>query len=99
MIRIEIKAGTANKRSGTSVKSGKPWEIVEQEAWAFLFDQSGNPAPYPSKIVIQLENGQPPYPAGNYTLADQCFYVGDFGRLTVGRVKLVPVTVKQAAAA
>ena len=99
MIRIEIKTGTATKRQGTSAKTGKPWEIVEQQAWAFLVDASGNSAPYPSEIVIQLENGQPPFPAGNYTLADSVYYVGDFKRLMLGRVKLVPVAVKQSAAA
>ena len=91
MLKIEILVGTATKKSGTSAKNGKAYEIVEQEGWAHVSDQNGNPAPYPSRISIQLENGQPPYLPGSYTLADGSFFVGDFSRLSIGRLRLVPI--------
>jgi len=90
MFKIEILAGVATKKTGTS-KGGKPYEIVEQEGWAHVCDQQGNPAPYPSRISITLDNNQPPYPPGAYTLHESCFYVGDFSRLTLGRLRLLPL--------
>ncbi|MBK9394262.1 MAG: helix-destabilizing protein [Uliginosibacterium sp.] len=94
MFKIEILVGAATKRSGTS-KGGKPYEMIEQEAWAHVCDQQGNPAPYPSRIVLTLENNQMPYPAGHYTLHESCFYVGDYQKLTLGRVRLVPIPMPE----
>jgi len=95
-IKIEILVGTATKKSGTSSKSGKPYEIVEQEGWAHVCDQQGNPAPYPSRITVQLDNGQPPYPPGVYTLHDSSYGVGDFSSLQLRRLRLVPLTAPAA---
>lgn len=91
-IRIEVKSGVATSRNVNVTKgrnAGSVMQMVEQEAWAFLTDRNGNPAPYPSRIVLDLEQGQQPYPPGMYTFAPQSFYVGDFSKVKIGRPVLV----------
>lgn len=96
MIKIEIKSSEVQVRSGTN-KNG-PWKITAQEAWAHLLERNGSPSPYPQKISLNLEEGTAPYPVGIYGLADQSLYVGDFGRLMLGRPILVQAAKVQAAA-
>lgn len=94
MIKIEVKSGVATARNVNVTKgrnAGTVMQMVEQEAWAFTADANGNPHPYPSRFVIDLEQGAQPYPPGFYTLATQSIYVGDFSKLKLGRVKLVPI--------
>jgi len=93
-IKIEVKNGVATSRNVTAMKgknAGQVMTMTEQEAWAFTADRDGNPAPYPTRISINLEQGQQPYPPGIYTLAPQSIYVGDFGKLKIGRTVLVPL--------
>ena len=45
---------------------------------------------YPVACSIPLEKDAAPYQAGYYTLDMRSIYVGDFRRLELGRVKLVP---------
>ncbi len=92
MLKIEILNGVPTTKSGQ--KNGKPWEIVEQQAWVHLTDQNGQPHPYPSETTIQLERGQSPYLPGVYTLSDSSYAIGDFRRLNVSRPKLVPYPVQ-----
>lgn len=89
-LRIEIKSPLVQEISGVS-KAGKPYNIKKQVAWASLYDQNGQSEPYPARIELSLNDGQAPYPVGLYVLSDKCFYVGDFGSLTVGRLLLDPV--------
>ncbi|EKN4008246.1 TPA: single-stranded DNA-binding protein [Yersinia enterocolitica] len=86
MIKIEIKPSqaVADTRNGVSKKDGKPYSISEQSAYAFL---GGD---YPQLFKLNIENGQSPYPAGIYTLHESCLYVGDFQKLRVGKIILVP---------
>ncbi len=88
MIRIEVARTTVDERSG--VKDGKSWTIREQAAWAHLLDENGEPQKYPVACSIPLEKGAAPYLPGFYTLDLRSIYVGDFRRLELGRVKLVP---------
>jgi hypothetical protein len=90
MVKIEIKSIAVNVKSGVSAKSGKPYSISEQEGWAYLSSKSG-PNPYPSRILINLEDGHPPYPVGSYTVAPWSLYVGDFSGLRLGRLELLPL--------
>lgn len=93
-IRIEVKLGVANSRNVNVSKgknAGTVMTMIDQEAWAFTVDKDGNPHPYPTKISIGLEQGQQPYPAGMYTIAPSSIYVGDFGRLKLGRLVLIPI--------
>lgn len=87
MIKIEIKPtqAVADTRSGVSKTTGKPFTISEQSAYAFL---GGD---YPQLFKFVLANGQPPYPAGFYSLHESSVYVGDFQKLRIGNVVLTPL--------
>ncbi|WP_136680439.1 single-stranded DNA-binding protein [Neptunomonas sp. XY-337] len=79
MLKVEITSTEFDQRSGTSKKTGQPWEIRTQAAYIHKQGQ-----PYPEKVGLTLQDGQLPYQVGVYTLdLNQCFKVGDFGRLTL----------------
>jgi hypothetical protein len=88
MIRIEVVSPHVEERSG--IKDGKNWLIREQSAYAFVLDPEGNPAKYPVACSIMLEKNDRPYQPGFYTLDPRSIYVGDFRRLELGRLKLLP---------
>ncbi len=98
MLRIEIKSPEVRTISGTS-KAGKPYAIRDQEAYAWTVGRDGKPREYPERISVQLEDDQEAYRPGFYTLAPQSLYVGDFGRLQMGKPKLVAVAAAAAKAA
>lgn len=98
MIRIEIKSTEVRTISGTS-KAGKPYSIRDQEAYAHTVGRDGQPRPYPERISLQLEDDQPPFEPGLYTLAPSSLYVGDYGRLMLGRPQLARVQPAVAKAA
>lgn len=99
MIQIEVKSAQVETKTGTSSKTGKPYQIAEQEAWGHFTDQHGKPHPYPQKIRITLEDGRQPYAVGTYTLAPESLYPDRFGQITI-RAKLKPIaaTLGKAAA-
>lgn len=86
MIKIEIKPSQAiaDTRSGISKSTGQAYTINEQAAYIFLGQD------YPQLFKLNLENGQAPYSAGLYTLHPSSIYVGDFQKLRVGKIVLVP---------
>lgn len=95
MIKIEVESSTVDERSG--VKNGKPWTIREQGAYAHILDEFGKPGKYPVRCRLGLEDKAPAYQPGMYTFDARAIIVGDFDRLGLGRVKLVPyVAAKQA---
>lgn len=93
MIKIEVKSTEVRTVSGTSKKTGKGYTIRDQEAYAHTLDKDGKPRPYPERISLQLEQDQPAFEVGTYAISPASIYVGDFGRLMLGR----PVLVKQSA--
>lgn len=97
MLKIQIDTTIVDHKNGTSAKTGKPYSIREQEAWAFLFDRSGKPHPHPTKIRLTLDDDQQPYAVGNYTLCPSSIYVDRFNQIAI-RARLRPV-VQQAKAA
>jgi cobalamin biosynthesis Co2+ chelatase CbiK len=88
MLKIEVKSEEINERSG--VKNGRDWKIRTQEAYAHIQNRNGSAAPYPEKILLNLDNGnsnrapQAPYSIGTYYLSDSSVYVGDFSALRLG---------------
>ena len=88
MIRIEVVNPNVDERSGN--KNGKNWVIREQAAYAHLLDEHGKAMKYPVACSISLERDAQPYAPGFYTLDPRSIYVGDFRRLELGRVRLVP---------
>jgi cobalamin biosynthesis Co2+ chelatase CbiK len=88
MLKIEVKSEEINERSG--VKAGNAWKIRSQEVYAHIQNRNGSAAPYPEKVLINLDNGnanrapQAPYAIGTYYLSDSSVYVGDFSALRLG---------------
>lgn len=80
---IDIKSTDIEEKRGTS-KLGKPYHIREQCGYADLGK------PYPSEIRIPLDQVSAPYPIGPYVLDPACLYVDHYGRLSMGRLKLLP---------
>lgn len=89
-IRIEIESTEVFSKSGTS-KAGKPFSLREQKGYAFMLDEKGQPRRHPQEIRFILEGEQPPYPVGMYTLDLSSLYVGRFGNLEVGNLRLSKV--------
>lgn len=103
MIRIEVKAAVVARRDITikqGPKAGQISTFFEQEAWAYTFNRDGEPHPFPQRCVINIDpvtvNGTPqapnPYPVGNYQPDPSCLYIDRFGCLTLGRLKLKPIS-------
>jgi hypothetical protein len=90
MLRVQVESAAVLEKSGTSAKSGKPYRIREQEVYVYLIDQSGAEKRFPAAMKVGLEDGALPYQPGEYMLSPDCLYVGDFGRLVVGRIRLFP---------
>src|SRR5512135_1652997 len=90
-IRIDVKSVNVVENSGTAKASGKPYTIRKQTAWAHVVDQDGKPYDYPSRIELQLEHDQAPFPVGQYTIAPASFFVGDYDKLAMRRLVLQPV--------
>jgi helix-destabilizing protein len=91
MIRIEVKSDAVETRSGIAQKTQKPYSIRTQEAYAHTVDPSGAIRPYPERIALQLDDDQKPFPPAMYMLQPSSVYVGDFGRLNLGRPVLQPL--------
>lgn len=85
MLDIEITPAqsTAVTRSGTT-QDGRAYSIRQQNAYAFL---GGD---YPELFTFRLNEDQAPYPAGYYTLDPSSLTVGNYNRLSIGFVKLIP---------
>ena len=88
MIQIEVQNKEVRTRTIRSQRGN--FQIHEQAAWTFLFDTEGRRDPYPTRITLRLEQGQPGYSPGTYYLALQSVYVKDrFGNLALGRPVLM----------
>jgi hypothetical protein len=86
MLTITIKSTQTTTKSGVSAK-GKPYSITEQEGFIELNDER-------RKLRVPLADGAAPFPVGDYHVGDGSFFVGDYGRLEIGRLDLVPSPAK-----
>lgn len=89
MIIIEIENTATNTKSGVSAKG--PWNMTFQQINITGHLVDGFPARHPRESTIQLEDNATAYPVGRYTIASDSYFFGDFGRFTLGRLKLVPL--------
>lgn len=96
-MQVEVTSTHVNERNGT--KNGKDWSIRTQQGYAFILDDGGTLKRYPEAINIDLKKDQPAYAPGRYVVTDASFHVGDFGKLSIGRLSLVPAPVAQPKAA
>lgn len=85
MLRIEVMGPDVEERRGDG------WTSRKQTAYVHLPDKA-----YPQEIKIRLEDGQAPYPKGNYTLAPESIYIDKYKSLAIG-AKLVPLAAQRAA--
>lgn len=98
MIKIEVSSTEVTHKTGTSSKTNKPFDIPEQEAWAFFHDREGRLNPHPTRVRLTLDKDQAPYPAGNYSLAPESLYADQWGQISIrARLRPIPQAVKAAA--
>jgi hypothetical protein len=96
MLKVNITSNHVHLKSGVSSKTGKPYEIREQEVWVHLFDRDGKPNPYPSSVLVTLERDQPAYNPGEYTIHPSSFYANGYKQLAM-RLRLQPGKLQAAA--
>jgi len=100
MIKVTINSTDIRNHSGTSVKTGKPYNMSFQTMWVHLSDRQGNVNPYPEKVETILdrnEQGQPlVYPVGEYGLSDSSVYIDRNGNWAL-RPVLVAAKVRATA--
>jgi len=81
MLTIEVFSDDVEIKSRTMPgKDGKPPRTIhEQDAYAYLGGK------FPTLMKLQLEEGQPAYVAGKYTIHSSSFIVNNFGGLELKR--------------
>lgn len=99
MIRVQIETTVVDTKSGIAAKTGKPYSIREQEGWAYLMGRDGKPLPHPQRVRFSLEDDQPPYDLGEYTLDPSSLYCDKFNQLSLrARLRrMAPQAVSKAA--
>lgn len=91
MINIKILSAETKSISGVSKSTGKPYSFKTQQGYVLTYDsRTGKPNPFPEKIEMTLEDTQPAYPIGDYTLSPLSFYVNRNQRLELSP-KLMPI--------
>ena len=90
MIFVDIDSDAVAVKSGE--KNGKEWKMHLQQIAFVGHYVDGFPAKLPRESTIELDKNNPkPYPPGRYVVAADSFFFGDFGRFTLGKIKLQPV--------
>lgn len=85
-MRIEIVTNEIREQSGTSKKTGKPYHIRKQNAFAHLDGQK-----YPIGFTLNVPNDRQPYAPGMYQIEEKSFYVDRFGALGLSQeLMLIP---------
>ena len=95
MIKILIRSDAVDTREGNSKATGKAYRMRTQTG------ALDNGSDFPHPIRVPLEEAQPPYPAGEYTLADDAYKVGEYGDPQISRfyklVRIAPAASNKAA--
>jgi hypothetical protein len=89
MIRVLIQSASVVERSGKKKAGGGDWHMREQVAWAYYHNIDGE-EPFPTKLLLRLEDGAKPYPPGEYRLSPSSVARGDYDSMIVRRVDLLP---------
>ena len=84
MIKVTIIDTKVRENKGISAKSGKPYHMHFQKAYAFLHDKdSGELLPFPDALELTLKTdpvGNPiVYSPGDYQLHPSSLYMGQYG--------------------
>lgn len=89
-MKVEIKDVTIDEINGTS-KQGRPYHIRKQTGYVTLPSSH-----YPVRFQITLENNNPGYPVGVYTL-EPVFDVDAYGSLKITRLALKTAAARSVA--
>ena len=95
MIKIRILTDKTQHLKGVGKASGKPYDMHLQTAYAFTIDGDGTVSEIPEKFEFVLEQEQPPFQRGDYTLTPDAVYIDRNGRMGINP-KLKPVPAKAA---
>jgi hypothetical protein len=90
MLKIQIKDLKVEQRVGKSAASGKTFNFRTQTGFTQLNGEV-------RKVPVSLEEDQPAYEVGMYTLGDGSFYFAQYGKLAIGRLELVKADPAQRA--
>lgn len=99
-ITIDVNSQKTATKRGTAKASGKPYEITTQRGHLHQADAiTGEISLIP--IDLTLEANAFPYENGRYTIDASSLVVGQYGGLSIGRLKLfkLPQVVPQSKAA
>lgn len=83
-MKFKVVEAKVSERTVVRARDGKAFRFREQSALMDL------PNGERRVIAVSLEEGQAPYPVGEYQLMDSSFTVDRNGRLAIGRVHLAP---------
>jgi hypothetical protein len=95
MIKVRILTDKTQHLKGIGKASGKPYDMHLQTAYAFTIDGDGTVSEIPEKFEFVLEQGQLPFPRGDYTVTPDAIFVDRNGRMGINP-KLKPVPAKAA---
>lgn len=96
MWKVEVEKAVIAVKSGTSARTQKPYQIREQEAWIYAFDENGHAYKHPQKISIMVPDEQAnAYPVGVYCVHPGSVYVDKWGQASL-KVRLMQAADFQA---
>lgn len=95
MIKIRILTDKTQHLKGVGKASGKPYDMHLQTGYAFTIDGDGTVSEIPEKFEFVLDQEQPPFQRGDYTLTPDAVYIDRNGRMGINP-KLKPVPAKAA---
>lgn len=84
MLKVSVETEVVDVKSGVAAKTGKPYQIREQEAWMYGYGRDGQPQKHPQRIKLTLDDDQEKgYPVGQYILDPASIYVDRFGQVAI----------------
>lgn len=78
MFKIQVKDRAVEQRTV------KNFTFRTQTGWTVLNGET-------RRVPLSLTDDQKPYEEGVYAIGDASFYFGDYGKLMLGRLELVPI--------
>jgi len=91
MWKVEVENTKVNVKSGVSARTGKPYNMRKQEAWAYCYDAEGKAHKHPQKITLTVPDDRTDgYPAGAYFVHPNSLYLDKWGQLSI-KTRLMPL--------
>lgn len=83
-MKIKVTEAKVTERTVVRRRDGKSFTFREQSAQADMANGERR------IVALGLEEGQAPYPVGEYTILDSSFFVDRNNKLALGRLHLAP---------